>query len=362
MERERKPIRPIFRAVGEGGPGISPERSIYIGDRKPEEAVYSLMQYTADELSVITPDGLEELLAVLDPSAVNWINVNGLGNQDELKRMCRFFGIEPLTREDMLNTEHRPKIEDFGRYLLVITKMLTPNRRGGIEYEQVSFILTANTVITFQETPGDCFEPVRERLRSGLGRLRRSGSAWLFYALLDVIVDTYFIVLEETGAQLESLEDMSMAANPPKDFMQHIQRIKSELNHMRRILWPVRDVTNALMHSESELLDEDQTPFLRDLFENSVQVLEALENYRETASGVQEIYLASISNRMNQIMKVLTIMSTIFIPLTFIAGVYGMNFEYMPELAQPWAYPATLGFMAGLAGAMLFVFKKKRWI
>lgn len=358
----RQPIAPIFRSVGAGGVGTSPGTPVYIGDRAPTEAIFSLIQYDQDEISFVTPDSVEEVLAMLEEGMVNWINVNGLGDQDAIKRIGGFFKLDPLTVEDILNTEHRPKVEDFGHYLLVITKMLTRRQDESIEYEQVSFIITRKAVITFQETPGDCFGPVRERLRAGTGRLRKSDVSYLAYALLDVIVDNYFTLLEWLGDRLEDFEGISMSARDASGFMAGLQAVKSDLNHMRRTVWPIRDTANALLHSGSDLLNDDLDPFLRDLQENTVQVIEALESYRETASGIQEVFLSSISNRMNEVMKVLTIISTIFIPLTFIAGVYGMNFEHMPELGQRWGYPAVWGLMGSIAIGMIAFFRKKRWL
>lgn len=357
----RRTIEPIFRSVSPGGAGSSPGSPIYIGDREPSEAILSLIQYNAEEISFITPESVEEVLAMLEDGSVNWININGLADQDALKRLGGFFRLDPLTVEDILNTEHRPKVEDFGHYLLIITKMLTRRADESIEYEQVSMVITRNAVITVQETPGDCFGPVRDRLRSGAGRLRRLDASYLAYALLDVIVDNYFSLLEWLGERLERYEELSASTKDSSVFMAGLQSIKSDLNRMRRTVWPVRETANALLRSGSNLLNDNLDPFLRDLQENTVQVLEALESYRETASGIQEVFLSSISNRMNEVMKVLTIISTIFIPLTFIAGVYGMNFRHMPELDQRWAYPAVWGLMGAIAVGMVVFFRKKRW-
>ncbi|PKL08642.1 MAG: magnesium and cobalt transport protein CorA [Spirochaetae bacterium HGW-Spirochaetae-7] len=356
-----KHLEPIFRSVPSGSAGSIPGSPIYIGDRAPTEAAFSLIQYDSDDISFITPDNIEEVFAMLEDGMVNWVNVNGFADLDLLKRFGGFFKLDSLTIEDILNTEHRPIVEDFGRYLLVITKMLSMKPDGSIEYEQVSIVLMPNVVLTIQEVPGDCFGPVRERLRTGTGRLRRTGTSFLAYALLDVIVDRYFAVLEALGDRLVGFDDTSGSAHDASSFMAGLQAVKAELNHFRRIVWPVRDTVGVLLHSESELLDDKLEPFLRDLQENCVQVIEALESYRETATGIQEVYFSSVSNRMNEVMKVLTIISTIFIPLTFIAGVYGMNFTYMPELGQRWAYPAAWGLMVSIAIGMISYFKRKKW-
>ncbi|HOZ71667.1 MAG TPA: magnesium/cobalt transporter CorA [Spirochaetales bacterium] len=357
----RRRIEPLFTSLADGREGSVPGSPVYIGDKTPTEAAFSLIQYDKDELSIVTPENIEEVLAMLEEGAVNWININGLGDQDAIKRLGGYFKLDPLTVEDILNTEHRPKLEDFGRYLFIITKMMSRRPDDSIEYEQISVVLTSNTVITIQESPGDCYGPVRERLRTGAGRLRRMGASVLAYALLDVTVDHYFSLLEWLGTRLEEFEDTAAVASEATAFMSGLQDVKADLNRFKRILWPIRETVAELRHSESPLLDDSLEPFLRDLHDNSVQVIEAIESYRETASGIQEVFLSSVSNRMNEVMKVLTIISTIFIPLTFIAGVYGMNFRHMPELDQPWAYPAAWGLMVAIAMGMITFFKKKKW-
>lgn len=359
---KKSAIKPIFRSVSSGGVGTAPGTPTYIGDRVPVEATYSLIQYSEDAVSIVTPESIEEVILMDDPDMVNWINVNGIANQKDYKRLCSFLKLDPLTMEDMMNTEHRPKVEDFAHYLLVIAKMLTKQPYRPVEYEQISFILTENTLVTIQETPGDCFGPVRERLKTGTGKLRRMGPDYLLYALLDVIVDNYFMVLEDFGTRLEDFEESSMSSREARDFMAGLQNVKRELNHMRRVVWPVRDTVGTLLHIESELVDESLSPYMRDLHENTIQVIEALESYRETSSGIQEVFLSSLSNRMNEVMKVLTIISTIFIPLTFIVGVYGMNFDHMPELRAVWGYPVVWGLMVAVAAGLLLFFKRKKWI
>jgi len=360
--RTRKPIQPLFQSVPEGGGTSSPGSTLYIGDKAPADAVMSLIQYDQNEAIFITPDLEEEIIVMLEEGMVNWININGLGNQELIKHLGGVFKLDSLTIEDIFNTRHRPKVEDFGHYILVVTKMLNHRVDGIIEYEHVALVLTRNAVLTFQENPGDCFGPVRERIRTATGRIRRLKTGYLAYALLDVIVDNYFVLLEVLGDRIEEFESSSVSARAATGFMAGLQDIKSDLNKLRRILWPVRDSVSDLLRSESGLFDPGIDPYLRDLQENSVQVVEALESYRETVSGIQEVYLASVSNRMNEVMKVLTIISTIFIPLTFIAGVYGMNFRYMPELEQTWAYPAVWGLMGLIVIGMLTFFKRKKWI
>ncbi len=358
----KKKIAPIFQAVGSNGPGSSPSTPVYIGDREPSEATYSLMQYDGQNISVVTPETIEEIILMMDPEQVNWINVNGLGNVESVKRLCASFHLNALTVEDILNTEHRPKIEDFGDYLFAITKIPGQAPDGSVDYEQVAFALTDTALITFQEANGDCFGPVRERLKAGTGRLRKAGCDYLLYALFDVIVDNYFSVLERLGAKLEKFEESSATERDTTAFMSGLQAARADLNRMRRMLWPIRDAVASILHGESPLMSEGLTPFLRDLHENAIQAIEVLEFYRETAAGIQEVFLSNLSNRMNEVMKVLTIISTIFIPLTFIAGVYGMNFKYIPELSAPLGYPIFWGAMVAIAVGLIAFFKRKKWL
>lgn len=368
--RKTKPhrsIEPIFKSVASGNVGISPGTPIYIGDRTPVEATLSLIQYNTEQISFITPDSVDEILAMQEEDMVNWINVNGLADQDLIKRLCGYFHLEALTIEDILNTEHRPKAEDFGHYFFLITKMITRNPDGTIEYEQVSVVITRYGVLTFQETPGDCFGPVRDRLRTAVGRLRRQKSSYLAYAILDVIADNYFSVLEWLGDQLESKENAAARETSGNRFMMDLQSVKADLSRMRRTVWPLREAVGDLLHSQSEILEEGIDPFLRDLYENTVQVIESLEVYREAVAGIQEVYLSSVSNRMNEVMKVLTIIATIFIPLGFLAGVYGMNFDTaspfnLPELGYKYGYIFFWGLVFLIGGGLFWFFKRKRWL
>jgi magnesium transporter len=286
--------------------------------------------------------------------------VNGLLG-GAVEGICERLGVHPLVVEDILDCNQRPKVENYDDYLFIVTKMLSLHEDGFIEYEQVCLIVTDSVVVTFQETPGDCFGPLRERIATGGGRLRHSGSDYLAYAILDVIVDNYYRVLEHIGDNLDRFEMQAADPSEARSYMTELQGQREELLKLRRILWPVRDSIASLSRVEGGRLSADLFPFLRDLQENIIQVVEAVETYREHASSILEIHLASVSNRMNEVMKVLTVISTIFIPLTFLAGVYGMNFQHMPELALRWAYPALLLFMAALAGAMLVFFKRKHW-
>lgn len=349
-----------FSGVSMETAGLPPGSPHYIGDVEPTEATYSLYSYDANSAVMKTPGDVSELLALIDPDIVNWININGLSG-GAVEKLCSMLGIHPLVVEDILNTEHRPKLENYDEYLFLITKMLTLHSDGSVEYEQVSFILKGKILISFQERPGDCFKDVRDRIIAGAGRLRRMSADYLLYALVDNIVDNYFVVLERLGDRLEGFEDAA-AAEDDGNLLHGLQELKRELARMRRVIWPVRDSVGALARSESIQMDASFSPYLRDLYENTVQAIEALESYREHAASIIELHLSEVNTNMSRVMKVLTILSAIFIPITFIAGVYGMNFAHMPELAVSWGYPAALGLMAVVVLAELIYFKIKKWI
>lgn len=359
-----KPRR-LRRAPGAGLPapsaGLPPGTPLYIGAREPTKATMSLYRYDEATWSLECPISVEALLELAHGGGVGWINVNGLSG-GIVEKLCEGLGVHPLVVEDILNTEHRPKAESYGDYLFMVAKMLTTREDGSIEYEQVSLVRKGNLVLTIQETPGDCLGPVRQRIEGGIGSIRKRGADYLFYALLDVIVDNYFTVV---GGVADRLEDFELEAGNPKarrDFAEGLQAVRAELLHLRRTLWPARDAISALARLDGGHFSEGLSPFLRDLQENVVQAIEAVESCREQAASLLELHLSAVNTRMGEVMKVLTIMSTIFIPLTFIAGVYGMNFRFMPELEQAWGYPAILGVMALVAALELLVMKVKHWI
>jgi magnesium transporter len=306
-----------------------------------------------------TADTVDELLRYRNPAGLTWINVNGPDNSKEVGRIADFFHIHPLTVEDIMDTGQRPKIEEFDHYLFIVLKAL--NSGDPPVTEQISLILMEDTVITFQEIPGDSFDGIRKRILNDAGRIRRLGADYLAYVLMDSVVDAYFLVLDTLGTGLEEFEERAIDENDIS-FIPDLQRVKQNLLRIRRIIWPLRESLSSLLRLDSKLIHDGLKPFLKDLYDNIIQAVETVENYRELMSGVTEVNLSSVSNRMNRVMKVLTIISTIFIPLTFIVGVYGMNFAHMPELSLPYAYPVTWGVMALIAAGMLFFFKRRHWI
>jgi magnesium transporter len=306
---------------------------------------------------------VDECLLFKEKESVTWINVSGLHQVELLERLNDCFGLHPLVLEDILNTDQRPKMEDFGDYLYVVLRMLDLDKKNGnaVISEQISLILGKNFVLTFQEREGDLFDPLRERIRNGKGRLRKMGPDYLVHALLDAIVDQYFVVLETLGERIEFLEE-ELVTRPTPSTLQLLHRLKREMIFLRKSVWPLREVIGTLERGESSLIQASTNLYLRDIYDHTIQVIDNVETFRDMLSGMLDIYLSSISNRMNEIMKVLTIISTIFIPLTFIVGLYGMNFKHMPELESPWGYPAVLLLMLGVTIFMLFYFRRKKWL
>lgn len=311
---------------------------------------------TLEELDVATAIDCRQLLS---SGSVLWIDVQGLGDLELLRSLGETFSLHPLALEDVVSIGQRPKADDFDTHIFIITRMPEPG--DGVTTDQTSMFLGANFVLTFQEHYGDCLGPVRERIRKGKGLMRRSGPDYLAYAILDAIVDGYFPVLEVYGEKLEALED-EVVEYPTRSSLEKIHTAKRDLLTLRRAVWPLRDAVNSLIREESDLITPQTRLYLRDCYDHTVQILDMVETYRELAAGLMDIYISSLSQKLNEVMKVLTIISTIFIPLTFIAGVYGMNFDYMPELRRSWGYPAVMGVMAILALAMVWYFLRKGWI
>lgn len=322
----------------------------------------SLISYDENHFLARVSCKLEECLESRDGDGIRWINVDGLSDPGLLETLLGRYGIHTLVIEDVMALEQRPKLEDYGQYLFAVLNMLTADEKTGrILSEQVSVIFGDRFVLSIQEQPGDVFGPVRERLRTGKGKLRKMGADALAYSLLDAVVDGYFTILEKFGDRVENLEE-ELVSSPTRETLHLLHDLKRELIFLRRCVWPLRELIGQLERRDSPLVGESLAPYLRDLYDHTVQILETVESLRETLSGFLDIYLSSLSNRMNEIMKVLTVISTLFIPLTFIAGVYGMNYRFMPELQWRWGYPAVLAVMAGVAAFMLRYFHRKGWL
>jgi magnesium transporter len=315
---------------------------------------------------------VEELLHHKNPAGLTWINMDGLEKPEEINRLAEVFRIHPLTVEDIQDTSHRPKVEEFDDYLFIVLKSASPEppvedlasqdkAETALDFEHISLIITENTLISFQEKPGDYFNGVRKRILNNAGRIRRMGIAYLTWAIMDAVVDEYFVLLDHIGNGIEEFEERAVDEKD-QNIIPDIQKIKQDLLRMRRVVWPLRESIQALMRLDSEWIAPELTPFFKDLHDNVIQAADSVETYRELIAGVIEVNLSAVSNRMNNVMKVLTIISTIFIPLTFIVGVYGMNFKNMPELEFIFAYPITWAVMIIIAVGMLLFFKHRRWL
>src|SRR4030066_215591 len=342
--------------------GLPPGTLIHIGERKAAELKITIIDYDEAHFQERPLGTIEECFLFKDQPTVTWINIEGLHDVQVLERLGECYGIHPLVLEDILNTDQRPKMEDYGEYLYIVLKMLDGSQKNGeVNTEQVSLILGPNFVFSFQEAGGDVFDPVRERIRNNKGRIRKMGADYLAYTLLDAIGDNYFIILEKLGERIESLEE-KLITDPSHETLQTIHHLKREMLFLRKGVWPLREVINGLERGESSLVKEPTRVYLRDVYDHTIQTIDTIETYRDMVSGMMDIYLSSVSNRLNSVMKVLTIIATIFMPLTFLAGIYGMNFKFMPELEWTWGYPASLGLMLGISLTMLFFFRRKRWI
>lgn len=343
-------------------PGLSPGTLVYVGNKREDEIKISVIDYDAEHFEEREVDTIEDCLPYKDKETVTWINISGIHDIGAIEAMGKRFDLHPLVLEDIVNTRHRPKMDDYGDYLFVVMKMLhEPDSQQPIRHEQISFILGPRMVISLQEYEGDLFDPVRERIRKQKGRIRTKGPDYLFYALVDTIVDYYFNIFEVIGEKIEAMQE-EVLEHPRPEILNEIQTLKREMIGLRKSVWPLRDIISLLVRGESKLISEEVILFLRDVYDHTIQVIDTIETLRDMLSGMLDIYLSSISNRMNEVMKVLTIIATIFIPMTFLAGIYGMNFKYMPELEWPWAYPVLWLILISVFVCMVIWFKKKRWL
>lgn len=320
-----------------------------------------LTQYGPDFVSVQTIDDLAHINDHLDEATVTWIRVSGLGDEATLRALADRFAIHPLAMEDIVNVPQRPKAEMYGDQQLIICRAVSMADPRSIHFEQITLLVGPNYLITFQEDHADLFGAVEQRIRIPDSRLRQSGTDYLAYALMDAIIDAYYPVLEATGEQLEQLED-HVIENPRPELLKQLNSIRQQLARLRRAIWPKRELIRTLIHDENPLMGQQARMFLRDTHDHAMQVSEAVDMCRESVTSLMNSYLSAVGHRTNEVMKVLTIMSSIFVPLTFLAGIYGMNFEYMPELQQRWAYPMVWMAMFGCAAAMLVFFRRKGWI
>lgn len=343
-------------------PGSAPGTLVHGGERKAESVVISMLNYTPETLEERTLDSIGECFEEAEQPSVTWVNIEGLHDVSVAEAVAEKFGVHRLALEDVLSTTQRPKVEDYGEHFLVVLRMLSFEAETlSITSEQVSLIVGRGYVFAFQERAGDVFEPVRERIRSGKGRIRNRGTDYLAYALVDAVVDSYFRILEDVGDQIEDLEE-AVLVDPSLEVMHRIHHLRREVLLLRRAVWPLREALGLIYRGEVPNIAEETQVFYRDVYDHSVQVIDTVETLRDVISGAMDLYMSGVSNKMNEVMKVLTIIATIFIPLSFFAGLYGMNFQYMPELGYRWGYPALLAFMLALAIGMLVMFRRKDWL
>lgn len=329
--------------------------------------VLSMMAFGADTMAEPDEPSVAGIAALRDEYPVLWVNVSGLADIELISRLGDLFGLNALALEDVINVHQRPKVEEFADHLFVVVRMmLRTGPDAPPDSEQVSLFLGEGYVLTFQERPGDCFDPVRERARHSRGRLRRQGPDYLAYALIDAAIDSYFPVIEIYGDELEALEDAVIAA-PERGQAERLHRLRRDLLLVRRSVWPTREMVNALIRDETRLVSDQTRTFLRDAYDHTIQLMDLVETYREIASGLLDVYLSGMSARLNEVMKVLTIIATIFMPLSFLAGLWGMNFDRaspwnMPELGWAFGYPLALLLMAAIGGLLSWYFWHKGWL
>lgn len=340
--------------------GAAPGALIHTGRRYLEQPIIDQFSYDDETFEESKQIELEEVIRNLESERTGWVNITGLHDPQLISAIGKTARIHPLVQEDIMNTSGRPKAEFIAGQLHIVLRMLDMDPEGRINSEQVTLVVTNHQVLSFQERVGDVFEPVRQRIRTRSGIIRDKGSDYLAYALIDAVADRYFIVLEQLYDQIEELEERVNTQFEDK-LLLSIQTLRKELITLRRALWPLREAISSLLRDQNPLIEQSSIPYYRDLYDHIIQMMDLTDSYRDLLTGVMEAYTSNVSNRMNSIMKVLTLISTFFIPLTFIAGIYGMNFQNMPELQLAWGYPAIWALMIVISIGMVIFFKRKRW-
>jgi magnesium transporter len=342
------------------GKTMPPGTLVYDREKKVEEVSIRIMDYAANACSIHTAKRIEDTFALRDSPTTTWIDIEGLHDVELLKKFGAHFGLHPLVMEDILNTHQRPKMEEYDDYLYIVVRMLYAKEGGSLHSEQVSIVIGTSFVTTFQEIPGDVFDPVRRRIEQGLGRSRRMGPDYLAYLLMDAMVDNYFTVLEKTADRIEQLEHR-IAEKPLPEDLAHVHELRRELAYLRRLMWPTRDVAAGLQRTESTIVHDETRPYYRDLHDHLLQVIETLDHFRDALLALQDLYVSAISIRTNEVIRMLTIISTIFVPLTFLAGVYGMNFDFLPELHWKYGYLFFWGASAVVVLSLVAFLRRRGW-
>lgn len=340
--------------------GLPPGTLVYNGMVTSERVKITLIEYNETEFFEKEFYDLSECMSHVKPNMVKWINVEGIHKTELIETIGKRYDIHPLTLEDIVHIDQRSKFEEYDNYVLGIMKMISFDTK--LRAEQLSLILLDQTVLSFQEPfGGDAFNIIRNRLRQAKGRVRKMGADYLFYALIDAVVDSYFHIIEKIGDAVEQIEEEIMNKEN-KNSLKKLYELKRELIFLRKQVWPMRDMINNMIRSESDFITKSTHIFLRDLLDHSTRIIDTVETYRDLLSGIMDVYLSNNSNRMNEVMKVLTIMSSIFIPVTFVAGVYGMNFEFMPELKSPYGYAAIWAVMLTMMIGQIIYFRRRKWM
>jgi len=343
--------------------GLPPGSLVHVGAALETVTRMSVIDYSKENIEEQQIQSVDEILKYRDSDTVTWVIIEGLANVEVVENIGTMFDIHQLVLEDILNTHQRPKFEEYDDHLYIVLKCLLPeDEKFTVSYQQISLLVLTNFVFVFKEKTDNLLYPIQQRIRTSKGRFRSLGSDYLAYAILDTIVDQYFILIDLLDNAITSLEDSLLASEATQDSLVTVQRLKREVINIRRHVSPVRELTTEMLHSESELVDEKTRMYLRDVSDHVMRVTESIDSHRDILSGLLEIYISGVTNKMNEVMKVLTVFSSIFIPLTFLTGIYGMNFEYMPELRWKWAYPALWFAFITIPAVLLVYFKKKKWL
>ncbi|HPV51867.1 MAG TPA: magnesium/cobalt transporter CorA [Smithella sp.] len=340
--------------------GLAPGSLVHIGSPYAEKSKITLMQYNEGFFEAKDLESLKDFQADKDKEIITWLNVDGLTDIQLFEEIGRIFGLHPLVLEDILNTAQRPKMEDYGDYLYLVARNFHDQENGSLLSEQVSIILGKNFILSFREKESDLFKSIREKISQNKGRIRKENTDYLAHALLDNIVDNYFVILENLEEKIEALED-DLIRQPDSSSLQAIHMLKRKLILLGKSLWPLREAISALERSDSALINKTTVVYFKDIYDHTIAIIDTVETFKDMLSGILDVYLDTVSNRLNEVMKILTVIATIFMPLTFIAGIYGMNFKYMPELDMRWGYFGILGVMLLVALFMVRYFRKKNW-
>lgn len=343
--------------------GLPPGSLVHVGDLLIENTSISVIDYNKDTVTEKILSSIDELSSLRGTDTVSLVIIEGLANVDVVEKVGELFGIHQLVLEDILNTHQRPKFEEYDDYLYIVLKgMVSVGEQFIVDFEQISLLVLDTLVIAFKERKDDLIAPVIQRIRTSKGRFRSLGADFLAYSILDAIIDQNFVLIDSMDEAITVLEDELLTGDPGKTLLNRIQRLKREIVSVRRYVSPIRELINEMLRSESPLIDEKTHIYLKDVSDHAVRIVESIELHRDVISGLMDIYISSVSNRMNEVMKVLTIFASIFIPMTFLTGIYGMNFEHMPELKLPWTYPALWGVFLAIPAVLLTYFRRKKWL